>query len=126
MKISIKTIPHELQRYDTCGDWVWTDAGDLEITVSSTNNWKYEALVAVHELIEVLLCHDRGISQQVVDDFDMSYERDREEFGYEDEPGNEKDAPYHKEHKVATKVEKILAKELKVNWKEYDDHLNNL
>ena len=126
MKISIKTIPHELQRYDTCGDWVWTDAGDLEITVSSTNNWKYEALVAVHELIEVLLCHDRGISQQVVDDFDMSYERDIEEFGYDDEPGNEKDAPYHKEHKVATKVEKILAKELKVNWKEYDDHLNNL
>lgn len=82
-------------------------------------------LVAFHELAEVLLCKDRKISQKSVDKFDIEFEKNRKE-GNTDEPGNSKKAPYYNEHQFATKVEKMLAKELKVDWKKYDKFIANL
>ena len=34
MNITIKTIAHDKQRYDTVGDWWFDDEGDLQIRVS--------------------------------------------------------------------------------------------
>ena len=62
MNIHIETINHKDQRYDTAGDWFFDLSGDLYIKVSDTTNWKYNALIALHELIEVLLCKDRIIT----------------------------------------------------------------
>ena len=40
MKINIRTIPHDKQRYETCGDY-WTDSeGRIKIVVS--DNQKFE------------------------------------------------------------------------------------
>lgn len=124
MKIIIETIPHKDQRYETVGDWFWED-GDLRIRVSELGNWKYEACVAVHELVEVLLCKSDGVQQQDVDAFDMQYEKDRQE-GDESEPGDDNLAPYRKQHCVATGVERVLAAELGLSWKEYDAAINAL
>ena len=125
MNIQIKTIPHNEQRYDTVGDWWWTPDGDLEIRVSDMNNWKYETLVAFHELAEVLLCKDRGIKQEDVDNFDIEFEKNRPE-GNTDEPGNDVNAPYKNEHKLATQLEFILAGGLNVDWDLYDKTVNEL
>jgi len=125
MNIQIKTIPHNEQRYDTVGDWCWTVDGDLEIRVSNMNNWKYEMLVAYHELAEVLLCKDRGIKQEDVDNFDIEFEKNRSE-GNTDEPGNDEKAPYRDEHKLATQLEFILASGLNVDWNLYDKTVNEL
>lgn len=128
MNIHIKTIPHDEQRYRTCGDWWFDKGGDLEIRVSSLGDWREEALVAVHELREVLVCKHRGISQQAVDDFDMIYEQDRDEgrHGPEDEPGNDPKACYFEAHQLATATERALAYDLDVVWNEYGNHVLNL
>lgn len=119
MNINIKTIPAEKQRYPTAGDWTFDHTGDLNIYISDMGNWKYELLVAVHELIEVALCKDREIAQEVVDKFDMDFEAAHKEG----EPGDEPDAPYRREHLFATGIEKLLAAELGVDWKQYDTEI---
>lgn len=116
MNVTIKTIPHIDQRYDTVGDWWFDDAGDLHLRVSAMGDWRKEALVAFHELAEVLLCKDRGITAETVDAFDMAHA----ERGDGVEPGDDPAAPYRAEHFFATTVERLLAAELGVDWVEYD------
>lgn len=110
--------PHQYQRYDTVGDYQESH-GVTFFTVSEMGNEDYEALVAVHELVEYLLCKKRGISMQAIDDFDKQYETDRD-LGDESEPGWSPDAPYQKEHVFAEKVERMLAEELGIDWDVYD------
>lgn len=125
MRISIRTIPHDTQRYPTVGDWIWDKNGDIIITVSDMKNKKFEFLVAFHELIETMLCKERGIKQEEVDDFDISYEAKRN-FGDDSEPGDSLKAPYYNEHQFATCLERLMALELGVNWKEYDEKVSSL
>lgn len=126
MKITIQTIPHSEQRYPTVGDWIWNaDQTELMIKVSELSDWRHVALVAVHELVEVILCKDAGITQEQVDRFDIDFESKREE-GNNDEPGDDPKAPYQREHGFATAVERMMAAEMLVNWKEYEEALNSL
>ena len=124
MKVAINIIPHDKQRYETVGDWQWL-GDDLLITVSDMGDWRYNMLVAFHEMAEVLICKHRGISQQAVDEFDMQFEKVREEDD-DSEPGDCIIAPYYQEHQFATCVERLLARELDVNWKKYDETVNGL
>lgn len=123
MNILIKTIPNSEQRYPTVGDWWFEENGDLQIRVSDMGNSKYEFLVAYHELLEVMLCKDRGISQEVVDAFDIQFEKEREEGKHseDEEPGYASDAPYKNEHFIAEAVERIAANELNVDWETYNN-----
>ena len=125
MKITIETIPHDQHRYPTVGDWYFNDNGDLTIKVSQLSDWRRECLVAVHELVEVLICKQDGVSQESVDKFDKDFEAHRHPDN-EDEPGDEPTAPYVKEHCIATGIERLLAANLGVNWKEYEQELNDL
>lgn len=124
MKITIQVIPHDKQVYPTVGDWRW-DGDDLNIYVSSMNNWRYEMLVAFHEMAECLMCKHRGIEQQAVDEFDIQYEKLRKR-GDTSEPGDDPSAPYYREHQTATILERILAMELDVNWQKYDETVGGL
>lgn len=125
MKILIKTIPHSEQRYETVGDWYFTDPDTLIIPVTDTGNWKYDMAVAVHELVEVLLCKSDGIEQKVCDRFDMKYESEREhgKHDWKDEPGDDPKSPYHKQHGLASSVERMLIAEFGENWKKYEDKI---
>lgn len=125
MNILIKTIPHEMQRYETVGDWVFDGEGNITIFVSDMGDWKKEMLVAFHEIVEVLICKKRGITQEIVDDFDMKFEQNRK-FGDLSEPGDSPEAPYRREHFFATNVERLLSAELGVNWSLYDQTINEL
>lgn len=128
MNISLKTIPHAQQRYETCGDWVVHENGDLEILVSDLGNWKYEALIAFHELAEVLICREQGVTQAAVDEFDLAFEVGRANGLHkpEDEPGNDPDAPYRLAHFIAEALERILAVALLVDWKKYGEAVDAL
>ena len=124
MKIVIKSIPHKEQRYDTVGDY-WVDAdGTWQFRISKMPK-KYILLVAVHELIEKILCDDREILDEVITQFDMAFERRRKPGNF-DEPGDDINAPYFKEHQLATAIEKRLALELNVKWKNYEQYINEL
>ena len=74
-------------------------------------NEDIEFIVAVHELIEMWLTKKRGIQEPDITKFDI-------ESGLDD-PGESKDAPYHKEHMFAVEVEKILCKELGISYEDY-------
>lgn len=125
MKITIETIPNDQQRYPTAGDWYYDEKGDLHIRVSMLGDWRMESLVAIHELVEVLLCKHRGITQEQVDRFDIEFEKNR---GDEDnrEPGDEPNAPYQREHCLATSVERLLCAEFDLKWDDYAAAIENL
>jgi hypothetical protein len=119
MRINIETIPHETQRYPTVGDY-WTEEGVEQIRVSTMPDWRYEALVAVHELVEMILTRHRKIEEQNISRFDIEFEDSREKGLVAGEPGDHVHAPYRREHFFATNVERLLAAELEVDWFEYD------
>jgi hypothetical protein len=113
VKIIIETIPHEKQRYDTCGDY-WTDEnGTRQFRISEMGDERYEFLVALHEMVEQELCRLRGVTESSIDDFDMSHPD-------LDEPGLDPAAPYHIEHMTATEIEHWMAHEMGVDWEAYD------
>lgn len=115
--IVIKTIPHKEQRYDTIGDY-WIDENNvLQFRVSEMDDAS-EWLVIMHELIEQFLTGQRGITGEVIDKFDMDYEKNRTEDSLE-EPGDNQAAPYYKEHQFATAVERLLCTELGLDWNTY-------
>jgi hypothetical protein len=125
MKIVIETILHETQRYTTVGDWFYAPDGTLHIKVSALSDPRYEFLVGIHEAIECELCRQAGVTQEVVDKFDIEYEKNRADDN-EDEAGDDPAAPYHTQHCVATGVERILAAVLGVDWKLYEQELFDL
>ena len=100
--IIVKTIPHKSQRYNTTGDY-FEKNGDWLFFVSKSNKDE-EFLTLIHELTEWYLTQKRGISEKSITKFDI-------ESGLED-PGASKKAPYHKEHLIANKVEKLVSKYL--------------
>lgn len=114
--IDISVVPHKKQRYDTCGDY-FKGKGKLNVRVSQMNS-NHEFLILIHELVEWYLTDIRGISIESIDKFDKAFKGK--------DPGNDKEAPYYHEHQFATKIEKFIAHELGVNWKEYDEHVNSL
>jgi|SRR5215471_13158971 len=126
MKIVIEIIDHHEQRYPTCGDWqIDHDKQTLNIKVSNLGKWQYNVLVGLHEAVEALLCLDRGITEEMVDKFDIEYEKKRSLDDFS-EPGDHPDSPYRKEHFFATSIERLLAAELKVDWATYERKIDEL
>jgi hypothetical protein len=119
MKIIIESIPHLQQRYNTVGDWWFDPDGTLQIRVSEAADERHAFLVAFHELVEVTLCKERGITQAQVDMFDMA-------FKDEGEPGDDKLAPYYREHQFAMGMERLMAAEMGVDWVHYEAGLDAL
>ena len=125
MNVKIEIIPHSEQRYPTVGDWFFDGEGNLTIKISALNDWRKEMLIALHELVEVLKCKHDGVTQEQVDRFDIDFEKARQD-GNDDEPGDDPKAPYVKQHCLATGIERVMAAELGVSWKEYEEILNEL
>lgn len=126
MNVTMKVIPHSKQRYPTVGDWQFKNhKTELEIRSSSLIDWRMEACIMVHELVEALICKWNGVEDDAVTRFDEHFERNRKE-GDLSEPGDEITAPYYNEHQIATAVERLLAQQLGVSWKEYEETINAL
>lgn len=119
MKIVIETIEHSRQRYATTGDY-WQDPdGTLQVRVSNIgpDDGRMQFLVALHELIEMVICAHRGIAEPDIIAFDMAVPDDSP---YADDPGHDPRAPYHEEHVFAECIERLVAQQLDVNWQTYE------
>jgi hypothetical protein len=112
-EIVIRFIPQADHRYDTVGDWFY-EGRRLVILVSRMGNEVYQQAVALHELVEALLCNVADVSQQSVDEFDMGPGKDL------DEPGFDQSAPYHRQHCWADVVERTFIAAAGVSWAKYD------
>lgn len=100
-------------RYRTVGDWQWDDLGNLTITIADTTNWKSNFCVAIHELVEAMLCRQSRITQDEVDAFDFDNQQ-------EDEPGDLTACPYYSQHQWATTIERFVATCLLLDWRSHE------
>lgn len=110
--IEIRFIPQADMRYDTSGDWRF-EGRKLVIEVARMPEL-YQQAVALHELVEALLCNAADVSQEAVDEFDMGPGADLAE------PGFDLDAPYHKQHCWADVAERLFIAAAGLNWNAYD------
>jgi len=116
MKIEVQIVPHRMQRYPTCGDYFLDDNNDIQIRISECPDWRVEAAVLVHELVELILVRRQDIALSDIDAWDKNYVGD-------DEPGNNPCAPYHKPHVFADLVERMIVRELGMEWQYHEDML---
>jgi hypothetical protein len=124
LHIVIETFDHSKQRYPAVGDWQIDKAGNLHIFVSKVSDQRYEFLVGMHEVIEGYLAVHAGVSPEAVDKFDRAYEATRK-AGDDREPGDDPRAPFHPQHVFASKIERLLAKQLGVDWTKYDHDVSS-
>lgn len=120
--INIRAIPVHEHRYPTLGDYWTSPDGTEEIRTTDLPDWRMSFLVALHELVESALCHARGISEPDIKAFDEKFEA----AGKEGEPGDDREAPYYKEHQFALALEALVCQELGLSWQEYDTALAGL
>ena len=78
LRMHIETIPHQIQRYPTVGDYWLDETGVEQIRVSEMMDWRYEVLVAVHEIVEMALTRQRNIAEEAITEFDIKFEQDKE------------------------------------------------
>ena len=117
MRVVIETIPHVEQRYDTCGDWVWHPDGSLHIRISEMPHQpQSEWLVALHEMVEAVLCAYDGIEEEDVTKWDLDYLA----AGGQGEPGEAPGSPYRTQHETATIIERIVCQSMGLAWAEHD------
>jgi hypothetical protein len=128
MEIRIKTIPIEQMRYPSVGDYWYDPQGVLEVRVAEMGNELYHKMVVIHELIEEALTKHRGLSEQDIMAFDLYYEKRREQglVPADSEPGFDPNAPYLREHTLATSVEMMMCALSGESWTEYDRTVMNL
>ena len=120
--VRVDVIRHADHRYDTCGDWLIDHDGRIIVRVSELGDWRFEFLIAIHEMVEAALCRHRGISEEAVTAFDKEHEAS----GGDGEPGEHPDAPYRKEHAFAALIEAMVAQMLGVYWPKYEDAIDGL
>ena len=128
LNFNLRVIPHSKQRYETVGDYEFKN-NQWDITVSSMDNPDYVFLVMIHELIELYLTQKKDILEEDISKFDIEFEKLREEYPKligSMECGDMTSAPYFEEHQFATKIEKLVAEGLGVDWNEYDKIVSEL
>jgi hypothetical protein len=125
LMISLVSVLHKDQRYDTCGDWYYDPTNThLIVSVSELKDRREMILIAIHELIEAVLCKNEGITQEKVDEFDIAWDKEHDHL--DGEPGDHYQAPYYRQHQIATGIERLLAAELGVDWSTYSQHIKDL
>jgi hypothetical protein len=81
-------------------------------------NPDHEFLIALHELVEAYLTKKAGIPEADITNFDINCP--------DCDPGNHPEAPYHRQHLIATKIEKIMAEELNIDWNRYEEEIDTV
>lgn len=125
--IRVSEIEHAAQRYSTAGDWQFKRKGKakcLRICISRTSKPEHAYLLAIHELIEAVLCKfsyppNRRVSEKDVDEWDIKHSQALE-------PGALLGCPYRDYHLMAETIERFLAEKLGIDWKSYERELYDL
>ncbi len=126
----VHVVPYAQMRYPSAGDWL-TDETGIRIIVADTGSWRCNFLVALHEIVEAWLCRRHGITQEEVDQWDMvtwpKYMKTSQTRQIDsDEPGDHPNCPYRREHRIASRVERVASWLLLVNWTKYEQRLEAL
>jgi hypothetical protein len=92
------------------------------------NNQAYECMVAIHEFVEWLLTDLRRLPEQDIMNFDLQFEKEREEGKHtnDEEPGFSPDSPYLREHTLSTAIEMMICAFSGISWDEYNKTVMSL
>lgn len=113
MKFEAKSVDPSLMRYVTTGDWEKVGDHVIMPVVDYGMQDDNAFLVALHELVESFLCLKHGVSEEIVTKFDVEHPE-------LDEPGDSPNAPYHKQHMIATQVERIVCEAMGLDWNKHN------
>jgi len=107
LAVTFESRPFSMMRYPSLGDWFY-EGKVLRVVVAEDDgsepiSRKEQKLILLHELVEVWLCEEEGITQKQVDDFDFA------NLDCPNEPGDLPDAPYRKQHRSAMLIEHMMA-----------------
>jgi hypothetical protein len=124
MNIEIKTVPLSELRFTTAGDWKQNSDGSITIWLVDTPDWRYWAIVLMHELTEILVCRLDDVTSASADAFDAIWENELKQGLHrpEEEAGCDRRCPYYHGHRAGIMMEKLFCFILRVPWKEYDDY----
>lgn len=108
------------------GDWKFTPEGGLIVTAVPLADPRHSLLIQFHEFVEAATCQHRGITDEEVTAFDTMFEEERSKglHSETEEDGDDPRAPYFREHQLATILERVMAANLDVGWKEYEQAIS--
>jgi hypothetical protein len=86
------------------------------VRISTAKDWRSEAAIIVHDLVEYFLVRRSRVKLEAIDQWDKDH-ADAEE------PGDVPDCPYGKQHRFAENLERLLCAELGFTWA---DHSRNI
>lgn len=131
MKIKFQRMEMGQMPFLTVGYWKFDqpkNKGTLYIQVIKLRDWRFEAAVWGHEIIEAFYCWLLGITTEQADEFDAMYER-----GYNDgsiskdkEAGHDRRCPYHWGHMMGVVWEHIWIPLTLASWSKYNDECNRV
>jgi hypothetical protein len=124
-QINIEIVPLKEQRYDTLGDYYYKK-GVLHFKITDTGNPFYNKLILIHELVEQTLTEAKGIKEQTILRHDLEFEKLIKDgkVDPDSEPGDHKNSPYRKEHRLAEVVERLMLNHLnRETFEEYNDKI---
>lgn len=110
-EIKIRTKPYKDMRYPTVGDWQ-EKRGVIQITVAKELGLVSGLAMALHEIVEKVKCDMTGVTEQQVDEWDMSHL-------LTDDPGLDPDAPYHEQHLSGEAMERAACVIFNLPWKKH-------
>lgn len=119
--------PSEVVRNQQVGDWFFV-GDELHATSVPLPDPRYEFLIQFHELVESMLCEYKGITDEEVTAFDELFEVERNAglHGPDVENGDDTRAPYFEQHQMATIMERLMALQIDVDWKEYEKAIHDV
>lgn len=117
MKITLEVVPHNQQRLGMIGDWFF-EGEDLVVRVTDLGDWRFNFLIARHEMDEAILCKHHGVTAKQVDEYDLDNPHNGSS-NFADNPF----APYYTEHNDALAAEWIMSRLLNVDWMEYEKRM---
>lgn len=116
LNITIATIPQKEQDYDTLGDYKG-HARRRFIEVSELGDWRWEFLIALHELCEQNMQIALDISEESI----VSWDKNHPES---DDPGSIPGCPYQDIHLMSESIEKMVCEKSGWSWEEYNKALD--
>ena len=86
---------------------------------------RYSILIALHEILEFVLTSNANIKESDIDKFDAIVELNGSESDKID-PGSLPNAPYKRQHLFSENIERLVALEMGIDFKEYNQVIDNL
>lgn len=120
------TLPHaQMRSYPDLGDWlVNADNSPALICAADTGDDRSNLAILLHEIVESFICFLTGVREEAVTEFDRKWFAEHPES--DEEPGNDRSAPYHMAHLIATRYERDFCDQIGLMWSVHEENCDKV